>query len=429
MCFLIRLLPLILISFSFSVFSFDNVETDIVKNENGHWTVTYNSSVEVEKLFFNSSPNNSRVNRWKPMGSFEIVIENKKEVIRQTDLKPFRKVSFELTPTYTPLPKEYAPFSPFSDGGILFHTGRFFVCSTLCKNILDKKWSVTVFAPKDDYIIANGAVFKDKATFIEQDDGQKIYVGSNTPKEEEHVISVVDKQLPIQLRNALTIEFPKLMSFYSSRFGKLNSKPMLFASYSSGRNGRYGHQGGTLPNQIFVHWYGDKLLESIDSFQASWFFSHEIAHYYQFEGGEIKALEEQWIHEGGAEYMAYRTLIEQSKASKEYAKSQLNKSTRMCIDKTKTKSFLGLVQAKDHRILYECGLIVWFAIDKELKQDGNNFDNVWCLFLNEIKSGKKADFATLLNVLKPVLKNQTFQLIKNINTAKAAEFSRLALVK
>ena len=33
-----------------------------------------------------------------------------------------------MSPTYSRLPKDYAPFSPFGDGGMLFHTGRLFAC-------------------------------------------------------------------------------------------------------------------------------------------------------------------------------------------------------------------------------------------------------------------------------------------------------------
>ena len=41
-------------------------------------------------------------------------------------------VKFTLTPTYRHLSKDYAPFSPFSDGGLLFHSGRFFACADEC---------------------------------------------------------------------------------------------------------------------------------------------------------------------------------------------------------------------------------------------------------------------------------------------------------
>lgn len=411
--------------FSCKVFSNEPIDIEIVKSNANEWTLTYKVSEAVEKLHFNSSPDNSRIARWKPLGNFEIVIENGREVIRQLNSDKFQKVSFQLKPTYISLPKEYAPFSAFSDGGMLFHSGRFFVCTTLCENSLDRKWKITILAPHSEYIVAKGKIFEEKAILIDDKEGQKIYVGTNAPEENKHVISIIDKQLPSQLKQVLAIELPHLMDYYANIFGKLKSKPMLFASYSGGNDGRYGNQGGTLSNQIFMHWYGDNLLDNVNTYKVAWFFSHEIAHYYQFEGSEIEKIEEQWIHEGWAEYMAYKSLSGQNKESNDGAVTQLNKNMKSCVDKTKNKNFIQLVQAQDHRILYECGIVVWKGIDKELLKDEMTVKKVWALYLEEIRKGNQANLETLLSVLKPFLEEQTMNTISNINTARSPEFSRL----
>lgn len=90
--------------------------------------MTYQAKFPIEKLAFKSSQDNSRIARWTPIkDDFKILVEQGKEVVRRKDDTSFHKVSFELTPTYVNLPKDYAPFSPFSDGGMLFHSGRFLV--------------------------------------------------------------------------------------------------------------------------------------------------------------------------------------------------------------------------------------------------------------------------------------------------------------
>ncbi len=95
-----------------------------------------------------------------------------------------------------------------------------------------------------------------------------------------------------------------MMVYFSEKLGKLKSKPTLFASYSDDNNGSYGNQGGTLPNQVFMHWYGKKAIAYLNEFQVSWFFAHEIAHVSTGEAKNISAIDQQWSHEGDEEDMA-----------------------------------------------------------------------------------------------------------------------------
>ena len=99
------------------------------------WQVRYDFAQPVDKLEFKSSPDDSRGRTWLPDQGFEIVTTDRGEVARRKDGAQFRTVRFRMSPTYSYLPKEYAPFSPFGDGGMLFHTGRFFACPDRCSAI------------------------------------------------------------------------------------------------------------------------------------------------------------------------------------------------------------------------------------------------------------------------------------------------------
>ena len=92
------------------------------------WQVRYDFAQPVDKLEFRRSPDDSRGRTWLPDQGFEIITTDRGEVARRKDGAQFRTVRFRMSPTYSVLPKEYAPFSPFGDGGMLFHTGRFFAC-------------------------------------------------------------------------------------------------------------------------------------------------------------------------------------------------------------------------------------------------------------------------------------------------------------
>src|SRR5690554_5473593 len=97
------------------------------------WTVTYSLSEPTERLMFVRSPDRSRAERWQPLdNNIAIQWHDDNEVVTSLNGEPFNEVSFALDATYVPLPKDYAPFSPFSNGGMLVHTGRFFACADTC---------------------------------------------------------------------------------------------------------------------------------------------------------------------------------------------------------------------------------------------------------------------------------------------------------
>lgn len=99
-----------------------SVDTTIEKTVQSEWILTYRTNVPIEMLAFKSSPDNSRTFRWRPLDdNFVVSVLDNKEIIRKSDSTKFTQVSLYLTPSYISLPKDYAPFSPFSDGSMLIH--------------------------------------------------------------------------------------------------------------------------------------------------------------------------------------------------------------------------------------------------------------------------------------------------------------------
>jgi hypothetical protein len=111
-----------------------------------------------------------------------------------------------MSPTYSVLPKEYAPFSPFGDGGMLFHTGRFFACQDRCP--ADASWSMYLSAATEDQIILDGKALKAQAHWIDRDDGRSVYVGKNVPQQTDDFIAVLDATLPERIRGQLLAQLP-----------------------------------------------------------------------------------------------------------------------------------------------------------------------------------------------------------------------------
>lgn len=98
----------------------------------GDWTVAYELPAPAVELVFARSPDGSRGEDWTAPEGFEIVLVDETERARRTDGAAFDSVTFSVPPRYRELPKDYAPFMPFGDGGYVFYTGRLFACGGEC---------------------------------------------------------------------------------------------------------------------------------------------------------------------------------------------------------------------------------------------------------------------------------------------------------
>jgi len=210
------------------------VDISILKSRDGKWTLTYQTHKPASRLSFVRNPDNSRIERWKPITSdFEIVsIENQEYLIKK-DGSNFNKVSLLLTPTYKHLSKDYAPFSPYSSDGSLIYTGRLFACIDTCRDEVNQ-WQLSMQVPEGEHMIVAGKVLTGATSWIDTDDGMNVYVGSQKPIETQNVIAVIDHGLPERIKRSLDTDIPKLMNYFEQRLGEIKGvKPTLFASYAN----------------------------------------------------------------------------------------------------------------------------------------------------------------------------------------------------
>jgi hypothetical protein len=419
---------IILFSFlSFSAIAFERVNTSIINKEDDSWLVTYETEIPVKQLAFKSSPNNSRSTRWiAEDNEYAIFYQDSIEYIRRKDGGNFTNVTFILSPTYTSLPKEYAPFSPFTDGGLLFHSGRFFVCSEICES-KTTVWELNLRSPVTKNIIINGVVRNKEFSWQSFNEGEKVYVGPGTPLQNEHFIAVIDDGLPEKVKKHLNQYLPLLMEQYSEYFGiQKKEKPMVFASYSRTEDGTYGNQGGVLPNQIFMHWYGKESNIRIDENNILWFFSHEVAHLYQGDAAEITDAENAWINEGSAEFMASVSLKELLPQSSDFIAHKINKAKLNCLKELKGYSLVNSAKRKKFELYYTCGLIINQAIHNEANKINikvNTF-TIWESFQKRVNAGEPASSKTFLASVKPFVSKIFFDDLQELILPENKESTR-----
>lgn len=373
---------------------------DIKPLQRGNWIVTYSLANPANQLTFHRSPDKSRSGRWVAPAGFEIINTAQGEVLRRVDQRSFDRVRLQVPAVYRDLPKDYAPFAIFGGGGTLFHTGRFFVCANVCSG--DPKWRMRLQAGPSRRIIINGAVLQNSASWIDGDSGRYVYLGNQEPVSTPHFVTVIDQQLPLKVRQQLLEQLPRFMDDLAGRLGPLNERPMLFASYDPQHKPGWGRQGGTLPGQVFTHFYGGRWAGEMEkpnfANDLAWHLAHEAAHLHQRDAFRGKK-EDAWIHEGAAEAMAAIVLRGQSPSAAEFAARKIRQAKVDCATSLRGRTIRSTLAAGEFSVSYSCGLILNLAIDKATQsasREGGLFA-VWRHFIAS-KSGDGAEAGYLQSV-------------------------------
>ncbi len=203
----------------------------LAKQSTERWQVAYQSPQPVHQLVFIRNPDKSRQQRWQPLDSaFEVSLTAaNEERIRRIDGAEFEQVALQLTPTYVALDKDYAPFSPFTDGGMAWFTGRFKVCPEHCDNSAAMNYEFTMQALTGDAIRIPAQQFTGTASWVEPaDDGQVVYVGPQQ-QTDPFLDSVIDPGLPYALQTSLRYDLPPMLQYFAERLQPLAAAPILLA--------------------------------------------------------------------------------------------------------------------------------------------------------------------------------------------------------
>ncbi len=429
----LAVIPLLLMSAS----SFSHgIHSTITKSSTNTWTITYYASNPISRLAFRRNPDDSRTRRWKPIdNSFQIVYENLEEFVTRKDGRTFTQVSFALTPTYTQLPKDYAPFSPYSDGGVLVYSGRFFACENKCDDLLNE-WEFKLLAPKNDHVILHGKKVLSEATWTDSNSGTNVYVGQQNPVHTNGFVALIDGGLPDKIRNSLFSDIPRLTAYFKSRLGEIPDgiTPSLFASYSNKKGSSV--QGGVLPNQIFIHWDKENLKRYADDKDflndLLWTFAHEVAHYYQRLNEFSLKTSESWIYEGHAELLAYDALRHLYPLSNLYRNTKIASFRKRCADSLKTTSLQDAAKNGEFGAYYTCGFLIHQSISKNYQNDKERDASpyvTWKLFSSKLKPGTRTSHEAFFDlVTKLTSENVTEKIIHFIGVKHSDPNSAIELL-
>ncbi len=363
----------------------------------GDWQVRYDTAHPARALHFELPYESYRQQTWRPVEpGVRFVTDGDAVRAERTDGRPFRTLSFRLTPRYREVPKNYAPFSPFSDGGLLVFTGQFHACADRpCGDA--PRWRTSVRAPGRN-VLAGGRLRKGEASFSDGGEGTLVYAGPAAALATPLVYAVIDPALPAALRAQLDSLLPPLMTYFTASFGALAEKPMLFASLDRFPRPDSGlsYQGGTLPGQVFLHFYGSDWPKPEAAAKADfvpWFFAHETAHFFHGAraGGLNASDDEAWIHEGGAE--AFAALAVRHLGNPAYVEKRVGQAADRCaagLSALGDKPLDASARAGALGNYYDCGLLLQLAIDADVRRASGGRETlvaVWTDFLDKARAG------------------------------------------
>lgn len=369
----------------------------------GQITAAYSVQGTTRALHFEQELGGYRAQLWQPTDSnFRWVKEGDGERIERSDGQPFDRVTFTLPIDYRALPKSYAPFSPFSEGSALIHSGQFHAClAAPCDQPGPLPISVTA---KDRIVGVNGRRTPGQARFVSRDAGTNVFVGSLEPITTDAFVAIIDPGLPDSLRQHLDRSLPQAMAHFAAIHGALSFTPELYVSIDDTPepNGRISTQGGTLPNQIFMHFDGENARERASAgspFWLDWFFAHEAAHLFQQDraGGRADSEQEPWLHEGGADAMAALAVAGRGDAERAYAQTRLREAEAACGQGLAAAPLTRASADGNFDLHYQCGMVIWLALDQDLRRSGvDGIDRLSVAFFAKVRGGQTWSEATLL---------------------------------
>jgi hypothetical protein len=362
-------------------------------------TFRFHTDRPVEALHFADDLGGYRRREWTPVEQgFRWVVEPadptlgtiQGERLERIDGAPFSSIRFSVDQRYRALPKNYAPFSPFSDGGRLIYSGFLHACVAFpCSGA----GPVTVrIDAADRQVRVGGRTTSGNARFVSADEGTNIYVGNRAPLSVGGFAdAILDPALPDAVGRGLTTSLPAAVTYFVDRYGPLSFTPALFVSLDPRRqpDGNISTQGGTLPGQIFMHFDGQEAGRQFDgeTLWLDWFFAHEVAHMFQRDrtGNRSGDDAEGWMHEGGADAMAALALIQ--RGSGDYVRSRVASAGRDCAAALASGPLTTATARGAFDAHYACGVIVHLVLAAELGERGSNLHMFNRLFFARVLDG------------------------------------------
>lgn len=277
-----------------------------------HWRATWHLDAPARELRFERNDSPFRGGLFEVLTpGFTIQHDGELEVLR-TEGEPVRSVTVRFPEFTRALEKEYNFFQKFSDGSVAIYTGHLVAQPAQCDDCFIRTFRF-IGPPATAMVVGGRVVASPFEWRDEQRQGSYIYFGNIAPVESAELITIIDPAVPDWLEEETKRALPRLFALYTERFGvDLPTRPTILFNYVDNGHSGYSNQGGTLPGQVQLTLDGAAWAERSDSalLHLFHFLAHESVHLWNGQVIHYPGTEDSWMHEGSADALAQRTLLE-----------------------------------------------------------------------------------------------------------------------
>ncbi|MBI1392969.1 MAG: hypothetical protein GC152_09540 [Alphaproteobacteria bacterium] len=290
------------------------IEIDLEERRNGALRVVYDLPRPVSRLDLGPDLGGYRTRAWRVIGGeAELIVEDGRDVLRAAaPLTRFRTATLEVAPLRIERPRTYEAISPLGPDGALIYTGHF---QPVSADGARHRTSISVTPGNRRHVVAFSEVVPHLSGWRSRFDNPAfIYVGAPPTIQREDLVAVIDPSIPDWAANEISAAASAMLDYLGGRFGwALDATPNLFVAYEpNGEPGRAMFSGDALPAQIRVGLAGG-AWDRPSYFATNVLrtgVAHETAHIWQTAARPADAHAPDWIHEGGANAIAAKAMVE-----------------------------------------------------------------------------------------------------------------------
>jgi len=354
------------------------------------WLVEYQLPKSVNQVSFYREGDFSRTD-WKLFNN-NLILDNDnptRSSIKSVDGTLFKSFKLQFNSNFEHLKNDYELNLAFSDGGLALYTGH------LVLSIKDETVEhYFKFMPrKGNHSIIKGNVSSVEQSWLDTNlQGSYVYFGQTQPLNTEHMVAVLDQQLPEWIQQEMMVALPKIYAYYTEQFKlALNEKPMILFSYKTTEESGTQYSGGALPGVIQLTLKGKdwhkKSKENMAGFLL--FIAHEAAHLWNAQMVQLSGMtSESWIHEGNAEAVSLKALLYLGIYNESDVLAANENHLNKCIDDLKTHAVSQYDKHKNFWAYYSCGAIVGILTEKAIQTKNINTDlfDFWAELIKRVNS-------------------------------------------
>jgi hypothetical protein len=362
----------------------------VVRNRDS-WTLTYRLPRQAPVWpFIRSAPVQGSTDSWRARSWTILTPGVRLERIGRYDalvaesgvLPPLVQIRFR--PFTESLETDYVPALEFSDGTIALFEDHFAIFSVASREaaaalppdlndqpVEDSGTRVT-FRDMGGPMLHAGRRHRQLSL---QNSTSYVLFGAANPVETPAMAAIIEPRLPEWLKATLRDMTPAILARYAAELGPApGGKPTLLASWAGPTPPTaISMNGGVVSGTILMRFNGGGLLTENPRLRnmVRWFIAHESVHFWLGQAVSYERSRDAWITEGGADFLAVRT-VQVLDPSYEW-RAELNRSISECAGLSRGRGIASAEERAENRAYYACGALFALLVEKQSGEPYSRF--------------------------------------------------------